>query len=793
MWHKYCFFDTLNVIYISSTASSISPDGATPSCVVDSLDTTVRPQPRTRKKRIAQKEQPPESATDESVIDREAVLGDIGYDDSSTVEKDKNENIVEERLQSNVCSDGQETNNGDTSVISSESVENIPPTIIRTEGVAVSPQCVKPKVRIKPQVPTKPKPSLWKPAKNAPSENTIEGASNVESLDNKDVADVTLILPDGDHAIYGDSEVPTRKLSQSSLRRSGSYEAAVISEDFYDDVVCPTQNAAQRPDDSVPRSTDDVSGDDSGLHNTEDYYSELADCTEGDAGESDVEEGLDDEAGGVYSYADMPLGTETEEQPDASSGDAVTKDQKKPSPTGLGASFREFFRLGVKKVKVRKSSNSSFYLEEDAAEDQGFDSAVHRGADSDGSDSDASHDYIYIDDLNEPEDSGDDKSGEAVDGVPPVLQPRGGGTNDKCQSKQENTQPVRPLPRIPRKNRHPLVKPASTVQRSQSDSVPVLPPRKKRDASRKAALDMKIFVQRRKERSVSDDEHEYIIPEGVRESARDESKELSVDDENYLVPHNPKSGEGERRDGEDYVPPENLDYCEGEGGNDDYLIPASINEEKELNKNRHDCDDDAYLMPVSVTVDNEQPNLETCHLTDSESDNDEYVAPGSQCLQIPTTAQQSGDETLDNSKHSSISHDLSSSRVSSELSTDVSSETGGCYSPGSRMSLSHNDLALSRSIRPPDSTLRRQSFPGSATYGNCSLSASDVCGGAYVPMSHEAPFPSSLRYVHSFGHDSESSSFSEAPSEASDYEAVRVHSSASSVVEVSLHTRLLVL
>ena len=722
------------------------------------------------------------------------VLGDVGYDDSSpvsVVEKDKNENVVEERLHSNACSDEQESNNGGTSVISSESVENIPPTIIRTEVVAGSPQCVKPKVRIKPQVPAKPKPSHWKPAKNAPSVNTIEGASNIESLENNDVAhpaDATLILPDGDHSIYGDSEVPTRKISQSSLRRSGSYEAAVISEDFYDDVVCPTQNATQRHDDSVPRSTDDnASVDDSGLHNTEDYYSELADCTEGDAGESDVEEGLDDDAGGVYSYADMPLGTETEEQPDASSGDAVTKDQKKQLPTGLGASFREFFRLGVKKVKVRKSSNSSFYVEED---DQSIDSAVHRGVDSDGSDSDDSHDYIYIDDLNEPEDSGDDKSGEAVVDDPPVLQPRGGGTNDKCQSKQETTQPVRPLPRIPRKNRHPLVKPAPTVQRSQSDSVPVLPPRKKRDASRKAALDMKIFVQRRKQRSVSDDEHEYIIPEGVRESARDESKELSVDDENYLVPHNPPSGEGEIRDAEDYVPPENLESCEG----DDYLIPASINDERELNKNRHDSDDDAYLVPVSVTVDSEQPNLETCHLTDSESDDDEYVAPGSQCLQIPATAKQQGDETLDNSQHSSISHDLSSSRVSSELSTDVSSETGGCYSPGSRMSLSHNDLALSRSLRPPESTLRRQSFPGSATYGNCSLSPSDVCGGAYVPMSHEAPFPSSLRYVDSFGHDSESSSFSEAPSEASDYEAVRVHSSASSVIEVSLRIdRLLVL
>ena len=724
-----------------------------------------------------------------SAIDADMVPGDIGYDDSSpvsVVEKDNNENVVEERLHSNACSDEQETNNGDTSVISSETVENIPPTIIRTEGVDGSPQCVKPKVRIKPQVPTKPKPSHWKQTKNAPSVNTVEAASNIESLENNDVAhptDATLILPDGDHAIYGDSEVPTRKLSHSSLRRSGSYEAAVISEDFYDDVVCPTQNAGQRHDDSVHRSTDDdASGDDSGLHNTEEYYSELADCTEGGGVESDVEEGLDDDAGGVYSYADMPLGTETEEQPDASSGDAVTKDQKKQLPTGLGASFREFFRLGVKKVKVRKSSNSSFYVEED---DQSIDSAVHRGADSDGSDSDDSHDYIYIDDLNEAEDSGDDKSGEAVvDVVPPVLQPHGGVSNDRCQSKEEQTQPMRPLPRIPRKNRHPLVKPAPTVQRSQSDSVPVLPPRKKRDASRKAALDMKVFVQRRNERPVSDDEHEYIIPEGLTESARDESMELSVDDENYLVPHNPPSGEGEIRDAEDYVPPEQLDSCEGDNSNEEYLIPASLDDE-ELNKNRHDGDDDAYLVPVSVTVDNKQPNLETCHLTDSESDNDEYVAPGSQCLQITTTAQQQGDETLD-SQHSSISHDLSTSRVSSELSTDISSETGGCYSPGSRMSLSHNDLA--RSLRSPDSTLRRQSFPGSATYGNCS--PSDVCGGTYVPMSHDAPFPSSLRYVDSFGHDSESSSFSEAPSEASDYEAVRVHSSASSVVEVSLRIDL---
>ena len=691
------------------------------------------------------------------------------------MEKDKNENVVEERLHSNTCSDGQDTNNGDTSTLSCEIVENIPAAIIPTEG---SSQCVKPKVRIKPQVPAKPKQSHWKPAAKVQTKEVIEGASNIESFDNKDVADITLIIPeDDDDETYGDSEVPTRKVSRSSLRRSDSYEAAVISEDlYYDDVVCPVQNAGQGHDESVHKSTDDdMTVDDPGLHNSEDYYSELADCGEGSGGESDVEEGLGDDVGGVYSYADVPLGNETAEHPDASSRDAEMKDQnvKKQLPTGLGASFREFFRgkLGVKKVKVRKCSNSSFYVEED---DQSIDSVVHGGVDSDGSDSDVSHDYIYIDDLNEPEVSSDEKP--LVEDVPPVLKPRG-ATNDRCQSKQEITQPMRPLPRIPRKNRHPLVKP--TVQRSQSDSVPVLPPRKKRDASRKAALDMKIFVQRRNKPSLSDDDHEYIIPEGVTASARDdESKELSVDDENYLVPQNPPSGEGAVRDAEDYVTPENLESCEGEYDNQDYLLPASIDDGKELNKSQRDGDDDTYLVPVSVTVDDEQPNIQTCHLTDSESDDgDQYVAPGSQCLQFPT--QQEADETLD-SQHSSISHDPSSSRVSSEISTDVSSETGGCYSPGSRMSLSHNDLALSRSLHPTDATLRRQSFPGSATYGDCSLSPSDVCGGAYVPMSHDAP--SALRYVDSFGHDSESSSFSEAHSDVSDYEAVRVLSSA---IEVS--------
>ncbi|KAI0232072.1 hypothetical protein LSAT2_017572 [Lamellibrachia satsuma] len=748
-------------------------------------ETTVKPQPRAKKRKSIQKQHPRDRA-DETGIKTEAVPTHKGQDDSTATagDKDNNENVVEQSLQKDICRNGQETqivSSSNNHVFSCETVKKKQTETVLPEDATVSAQCVKPRGRVtlpKPLVPAKPKSAKWKSVRTTEGRNTTEertsgeaGAaqteapSNTESLQSdgecKQVtvpcsADTVLVLSDDSPVTLRDGDTGYTNTSRSSLRRSGSYEAAVTSEDqYYDDVVCKTQQVAQKQGKSVD-SVEDTNmthtdaEDDFEQHDTDNVYSELSDCKEEDeahegkdntVGESDTEEGPCYDAGGVYSYADMPLvssDTEAAEHPDSAIKESEISEQKKQTSVSLGVSFKAFFKgklSGRKKEKVRKKSTTSFYCDakSETTGDHLMDSAVRPTAESEESDSDDGHDYIYIDDLHEPE-------------------------------------------------------------RSQSDSMPVLPPRRKRNASRKAMLDMKVVVQRRREPSRSDDDNEYIIPEydAKAEAQQEQAAEL-FEDEGYLVPQDPQfgetgSGDGELRDSGDYVLPQELVTADTkeECSDGDYLVPVSEQDKKESPESvEKQDDDDDYLVPVSMTREKERSGTLTpchlsdtvtlCHLSDSESEDDEYVRPGCQDIVETLTREQNVDTDWQGleSQHSPVSQeDLSSSRVSGDMSTDVSSELS-YYTNNSRMSLSHNDLHQVRPslLHPSVMSLKRRSFPESGTYSNCTLPSGVGYGEVYVPMDSSGE---ALKYADSHGSES---SFSESHSDMSDYETVGVHDS----------------
>ena len=839
----------LQTLHISSTdGTTLSCDTGVPTSV-DCGETTVKPQPRAKKRKSIQKQHPRDRA-DETDIKTEAVPTHKGQGDSTATagDKDNNENVVEQSLQKDICRNGQETqiiSSSNNRVFSCETVKKKQTETVLPEDTTVSAQCVKPRGRVtlpKPLVPAKPKSAKWKSVRTTESRNTTEertsgeagaGAaqteapSNTESLQSdsecKQVTvpcsvDTVLVLSDDSPVTLRDGDTGHTNTSRSSLRRSGSYEAAVTSEDqYYDDVVCKTQQVAQKQDKSVD-SVEDTNmthtdtEDDFEQHDTDNVYSELSDCREEDeahegkdntVGESDTDKGPCYDVGDVYSYADMPLvssDTEAAEHPDSAIKESETSEQKKQTSTSLGVSFKAFFKGklgGGKKEKVRKKSTSSFYCDakSETTGDHMMDLAVRPTAESEESDSDDGHDYIYIDDLHEPEVSSDAKSATDVTDVPLTLEPRRGQLKE-CEGRNNEAQPERPLPRIPPKRTTTVVKPqpAVHVQRSQSDSMPVLPPRRKRNASRKAMLDMKVVVQRRREPSRSDDDNEYIIPEydAKAEAQQEQAAEL-FEDEGYLVPQDPQfgetgSGDGELRDSGDYVLP--LELVTGdtkeECSDGDYLVPVSEEDKKESPESvEKQDDDDDYLVPVSMTREKEQSGILTpchlsdtvtlCHLSDSESEDDEYVRPGCQDLVETLTREQNVDTDRQGleSQHSPVSQeDLSSSRVSGDMSTDVSSELG-YYTNNSRMSLSHNDLhrVWPSLLHPSVMSLKRRSFPESGTYSNCTLPSGVGYGEVYVPMDSSGE---ALKYADSHGSES---SFSESHSDMSDYETVGVHDS----------------
>ena len=819
----------------------------------------MKPQPRAKKRKSLQK-QHPQGCEDETHTATDVVSSQPGQGLATVTvtarQTDQNANVVE-RVQSDISNDSQETEGIGSNDRSSELVVEKEATVAQNQDSIGSAQRVKPKVRVKPQVPVKPKPALWKCVSPAESEKTTEdrtcegGASETprktkSSQSDDDAKDSSVScsagpdLSEGSSVTQGDaagskldasgdssttdgdtavSTGPTQNppddtavsSTRPSLRRSGSYEAAVVNDDsFYDDVVCPTQQATQRQDrsdvdDPTMTHSDTVTEGDSQLNDTDIYYSELAECGGGGGqteavdstvGESDTEDGVCDDPGGVYSYADMPLaGSDAEAAEQPKETEQETKDQKKQS-SGLGVSFRAFFRGklgGGKKEKVRKTSNSSFYREAESG--SAMDSSVPTTTASDSDDYDADHDYIYIDDLNESEVSGEDKTAvERTDG-PPTMKPVA-GEHRESEKRKEDPQPERPLPRVPPKRHATTVKPHQPtvpVRRTQSDSVPVLPPRRKRNASRKAMLDMNVAIQRRREPSQVEEDNEYIIPEYDAGTDSPQGEELP-EDEGYLVPQQgegdsvvPGSIGGEKRDSEDYVLPQDVGNPGSMGGYDDgdYLVPVSQDDNNKESSGDEDKNNDSdYLVPVSVTDEKKlfdtvspcQLTVAPCHLSDSESDDDDYVRPESQ--------DHSHDQSVDRNihcltdRHSSVSEedvrDRLSSRVTSDVSTDVSSESGYYINDG-RMSLSHNDLhrVVPSLLHPTVVSLKRRSFPGSDAYSNCSVPG-DRYGGMYVPMD------SGAEYADSRG---SGSSFSESHSDTSDYEPVGV---CESHVKVSL-------
>ena len=798
----------------------------------DHGETTAKPHPRAKKRKNLQK-QHPQGCEDEAQTTTDVVSSHPDQDEAPVTARqtDQNANVVE-RVQSDISRDSQETEGISSNNRGSELVVEKEATVAQTQDSVGAAQCGKPKVRVKPQVPVKPKPALWKSVGQTESEKamedrtceggTIETPSTTKSSQSDDdVKDSSVScsagpdLPEGSSVTHGDTACSNLDASgdssttlgdtavsstRPSLRRSGSYEAAVVNEDsFYDDVVCPTQQATQRQDradvgDPTTTHSDTVKEDNSQLNDTDNYYSELAECGGGSGqSESDTDDGVCDDSGGVYSYADMPL-TESDAEAATKETEQETKDQKKQS-SGLGVSFRAFFRGklgGGKKEKVRKTSNSSFYREVES--EAAMDSSVPTTTGSDSDDYDADHDYIYIDDLNESEVSSEDKAAVERTDVPPTMKPVA-SEHRECEKRKEDPQPERPLPRVPPKRHATTVKPHQPtvpVRRTQSDSVPVLPPRRKRNASRKAMLDMNVVIQRRREPSRLEEDNEYIIPEYDPGTDSPQDEELP-EDEGYLVPQQgegdcmvPRSIGREKRDSEDYVLPQDVGNpgSMGECDDGDYLVPISQDDNKELSGGEDKNNDSDYLVPMSVTdekilsdtVSPCQLTVSPCHLSDSESDDDDYVRPESQ--------DHGSDHSVDRNsqcltgRHTSVSQedvqDPLSSRVTSDMSTDVSSESGYYINDG-RMSLSHNDLhrVMPSLLHPTVVSLKRRSFPGSDAYSNCSVPGAGY-GGMYVPMDSGAEFPAALQYADSHG---SGSSFSESHSDMSDYEPVGVSDS----------------